>query len=233
VAGTPDFRRNSLALAPLLSHDHGKAPASRHVVRKPDPQTGAGRRIESQPAGTSQRYVLTHFHPGQARTVLPQVSIRRIFLAKSQAPQNTERDVRNSVTRIRNADPSTRLAGRLAKGERPCAPILASAMWGGARGPVSTAPRVGRCRAGGVLPGAGLRPAWSPGCASGGVRGGGGACRPARRSAVSASAAPACIWNCDGAGWCGRGRGRLGVSQARGVSLRAGLSSSGNRPRVE
>ena len=79
MAGTPDFRRNSLALAPLLSHDHGKAPASRHVVRKPDPQTGAGRRIESQPAGTSQRYVLTHFHPGQARTVLPQVSIRRIF----------------------------------------------------------------------------------------------------------------------------------------------------------
>ena len=40
VAGTPDFRRSSLALAPLLSHDHGKAPASRHVVRKPDPQTG-------------------------------------------------------------------------------------------------------------------------------------------------------------------------------------------------
>jgi hypothetical protein len=30
---------------------------------------GAGRRFESQPAGTSQRYALTHCHPGQARTV--------------------------------------------------------------------------------------------------------------------------------------------------------------------
>jgi hypothetical protein len=44
VAGTPDSRRSSLALAPLLSHDHGKAPASRHVVRKPDP-------LQQGPAG--------------------------------------------------------------------------------------------------------------------------------------------------------------------------------------
>jgi hypothetical protein len=29
----------------------------------------AGRRFESQPAGTSQRYDLTHCHPGQARIV--------------------------------------------------------------------------------------------------------------------------------------------------------------------
>ena len=31
----------------------------------------AGRRLESQPTGTSQRYDLTHCHPGQARTVYP------------------------------------------------------------------------------------------------------------------------------------------------------------------
>jgi hypothetical protein len=37
-----------------------------HVVRKPGPAQGAGRRLESQPTGTSQRYDLTHCHPGQA-----------------------------------------------------------------------------------------------------------------------------------------------------------------------
>jgi hypothetical protein len=49
VAGTPDSRRSSLALAPLLSHDHGKAPASRHVVRKPDP-CNRGRQAVKEPA---------------------------------------------------------------------------------------------------------------------------------------------------------------------------------------
>ncbi len=67
--GTPDSRTSSLALAPLLSHTTGEAPARRHVVRKPGPARGAGRRLESQPTGTSQRYAPTHCHPGQARTV--------------------------------------------------------------------------------------------------------------------------------------------------------------------
>jgi len=35
-----------------------------------------------QPTGTSQRYVLTHFHPGQARSGFPQVSIRRLRVRK-------------------------------------------------------------------------------------------------------------------------------------------------------
>ena len=56
-----------------------------------------------------------------------------------------------------------------------------------------TAPRVCRCRADGVLPDPGLPPAWSPGVHPAGCAGSGGACRRARRSAVSASSARTCI----------------------------------------
>jgi hypothetical protein len=46
---------------------HGEVPAGRHVVKKPG-HDQAGRRFESQHTGTSQRYDLTHFHPGQANS---------------------------------------------------------------------------------------------------------------------------------------------------------------------
>jgi hypothetical protein len=67
--GHAQFRDHCGVHASFEPH-HGEAPASWHVVRKPTP---AGRQAEEEPrpTGTSQRYDLTHFHPGQARTVYP------------------------------------------------------------------------------------------------------------------------------------------------------------------
>jgi hypothetical protein len=48
---------------------HGEARQA-STSSESQPQQG-GRRLESQPNRTSQRYDLTHFHPGQARTVYP------------------------------------------------------------------------------------------------------------------------------------------------------------------
>jgi hypothetical protein len=47
VAGTPNSR--TLAALPSFEPRHGEAPASRHVVRKPDP---AGRQAGQEPART-------------------------------------------------------------------------------------------------------------------------------------------------------------------------------------
>ena len=52
-----------------LEPRHGEAPAAGTSFGS-QPQQG-GRRLESQATGTSQRYDLTHCHPGQARTVYP------------------------------------------------------------------------------------------------------------------------------------------------------------------
>lgn len=71
MAGTPDSRKELAGARASFEPHHGEAPASRHVVRKPSPPKGASRRLESQLTETSQRYVLTHCHPGQARTVYP------------------------------------------------------------------------------------------------------------------------------------------------------------------
>jgi hypothetical protein len=66
VAGTPNSR--TLAALPSFEPRHGEAPASRHVVRKPDP---AGRQAGQEPGqpGPLNATTLTHCHPGQARTV--------------------------------------------------------------------------------------------------------------------------------------------------------------------
>jgi len=58
-----------MALASLEPR-HGEAPASQHVVRKPDP---AGLQAGQEPGqpGPLNATTLTHSHPGQARTVYP------------------------------------------------------------------------------------------------------------------------------------------------------------------
>ena len=69
VAGTPNSRKHSGARAPLLSHATARP---RHAGTSFESQAQqGGRRLESQPTGTPQRYDLTHCHPGQARTVYP------------------------------------------------------------------------------------------------------------------------------------------------------------------
>ena len=68
VAGTPDSR-TFVALTPLLSHATAR-PRQAGTSFESQAQQG-GRRMKSQPTGTSQRYDLTHCHPGQARTVYP------------------------------------------------------------------------------------------------------------------------------------------------------------------
>ena len=83
MAGTPDFRRSSLALAPLLSQRHGKAPARWHVVNKPGPQSGRQAVREPSPPGPLNATPPTHCHPGRGRTVYQEVSIRRFPIAVS------------------------------------------------------------------------------------------------------------------------------------------------------
>jgi hypothetical protein len=56
-----------MALTPLLSHATARPRQAGTSFGSQAPQ--GGRRLESQATGTSQRYDLTHFHPGQARTV--------------------------------------------------------------------------------------------------------------------------------------------------------------------
>jgi hypothetical protein len=63
VLATPNSR-TYVAITPLLSHATARprqAGTSFGSQAKP-----AARRLESQPTGTSQRYDLTHCHPGQA-----------------------------------------------------------------------------------------------------------------------------------------------------------------------
>jgi hypothetical protein len=56
-----------VAFTPLLSHATARPrQVGTSFVSQAKP---AGRRLESQPTGTSQRDDLTHCHPGQARTV--------------------------------------------------------------------------------------------------------------------------------------------------------------------
>ena len=48
MAGTPNSRNHSGARAPLFEPRHGEAPASRHVVRKPNPARGRQAEVQSQ-----------------------------------------------------------------------------------------------------------------------------------------------------------------------------------------
>jgi hypothetical protein len=48
----------------------GEAPAGWRIVRKPDHERPAAA-MRAKPIGASQRYGLTHFHPGQIRNVHP------------------------------------------------------------------------------------------------------------------------------------------------------------------
>jgi len=69
VAGTPNSR-TFVALTPLLSHATARPrPAGTSFESQPQQGAAGGRR--ARPTGTSQRYDLTHCHPGQARTVYP------------------------------------------------------------------------------------------------------------------------------------------------------------------
>jgi len=100
------------------------------------------------------------------------------------------------------------LADRLAKGERPYAPILASTTWVEQRAGEHRA----ACSAGVELtaycPMQACRPRGHRGVHPAGCAGGGGACRRARRSAGAARSVRKGIWKCECAGWCGRSRGR-------------------------
>jgi hypothetical protein len=75
VAGTPNSR-TLVAFAPLLSHATARPrQASTSFGSQARP---AGRRLQSQLTGTSQRYDLAHCHPGQAAPSTP-VSVRRLL----------------------------------------------------------------------------------------------------------------------------------------------------------
>jgi hypothetical protein len=56
VAGTPNSRDDTGASRSSFEPRHGEAPARWHVVNKPSPATGRQAAVESQHAGTSQRY---------------------------------------------------------------------------------------------------------------------------------------------------------------------------------
>ena len=58
-----------MALTPLLSHATARPRQARTSFESQPSRAAGGRR--ARPTGTSQRYDLTHFHPGQARTVYP------------------------------------------------------------------------------------------------------------------------------------------------------------------
>ena len=74
AAGTPDFR--TVWRSRLFEPRHGEAPASASLK----PGQSAGRWFESQPAGTSQRYDLTHCHP--ARTAPSTRSLNQAVCAR-------------------------------------------------------------------------------------------------------------------------------------------------------
>src|SRR5262249_39409977 len=68
VTGTPNSR--TLRHSPLLSHATAR-PQRAGTSFGSQTQQGAAGGTGARPAGTSQRYDLTHCHPGQDRTVYP------------------------------------------------------------------------------------------------------------------------------------------------------------------
>ena len=95
VAGTPNSRDPCLALAPLLSHATAR-PRQAGTSFESQAQR-AGRRLKSQPTGTSRRYDPGSLpsRPGPRRLL----TIRRISLVKRRAVQTTVRDGQTAVHR--------------------------------------------------------------------------------------------------------------------------------------